>query len=291
MRRLAALGATLLLAVACSSDPAPEATRRLPPEATAEGSVRFLAIGDFGSGGEWQHEIARAMCRHLDRRAFDYVVTTGDNVYKTGNPDGFDRKFFEPYDCLFDAGVSFHASLGNHDILTNGGRPQIRNDAFGMKGRYYAWRLGPVRFLVLDSNDVDAKQLAWMSERLERARTAPWTVVVFHHAVHSGGTEHGSTEGFAELFESRFEDAGVDLVLNGHDHVYSRAESGGITYIVTGGGGGALHDCHDELEEPVEKCVAEHHFLEVKASREALTVMALDKNEGLIERYEVQAND
>jgi 3',5'-cyclic AMP phosphodiesterase CpdA len=187
--------------------------------------------------------------------------------------------------------VRFHASLGNHDVLTEGGRPEIENDAFGMKGRYYAWRLGPVRFVVLDSNELDAEQLAWMSKRLERARPAPWTVVVFHHPVHSGGTEHGPTEGFAELFGPRFEDAGVDLVLNGHDHVYSRADSGGVTYIVTGGGGAGLYNCRDELVEPVEKCVAEHHFLEINASREALTVMALDRNEGLIDRYEVPAND
>jgi hypothetical protein len=144
-----------------------------------------------------------------------------------------------------------------------------------MPARYYAWRLGPVRFTMLDSNNLDAEQLEWMRARLERARSSPWSVVVFHYPVYSGGAKYGSTPGFEETLGDAFARTGVDLVLNGHDHLYSRAESRGVTYLVTGGGGDWLYPCADELPEEVRACKPAQHFIEVEASPRTLTATAL----------------
>ena len=132
LRRLA--GVALLLfawaAVACTPDESPPTRTNL-----GERRVRFLAIGDFGTGKPEQQEVANAMCAHLEREPFDFVVSTGDNVYPDGEPADFEKKFFEPYECLTDEGVRWHSTLGNHDAATAEGQPQIEEPAFGMPAR------------------------------------------------------------------------------------------------------------------------------------------------------------
>jgi hypothetical protein len=98
-------------------------------------------------------------------------------------------------------------------------------------------------------------------------------VVAFHHPVYSPG-DHGSTPGFAEWMPSLFARRGVDIVVNGHDHLYAVSKKlDGIRYVVTGGGGASLYDCH---EHPLFiTCKERHHFLYVRVTVDRLVVQAV----------------
>jgi hypothetical protein len=85
---------------------------RLPLQAK---SVRFAVIGDSGTGGSAQYEIAKEMEAYREIVGFDFVIMLGDNIYGGDSPKNFTRKFEQPYKPLLDAGVKFYASLGNHD--------------------------------------------------------------------------------------------------------------------------------------------------------------------------------
>jgi 3',5'-cyclic AMP phosphodiesterase CpdA len=261
------------------------------PRAVVQGEVAWVAIGDFGTGGSEQRNLANDMCDLHDSVAFDHVVTTGDNVYPSGDPDDFKDVFFDPYECLFDEDVSFRAVLGNHDILTKGGKPELNESRFGMDGHRYRWRLGPVRFLMFDSNQTGRRAMRWLRTRLKDASGAPWTVVVMHHPVYSGGAAHGSTPGFAQKFARRFARRGVDLVLHGHDHVYSRARNRGVTYLVTGGGGAGLYECQHPLPKPVKTCESEHHFLDLRATTEKLSAAAVAIDGTVLDEVDIRPND
>jgi hypothetical protein len=275
----------------CSADRPPREESRLPIRQAPlpENGVRFVVIGDLGTGGEPQRAVAASMCELHDRARFDVVVTTGDNVYPSGSPDDFQEHFKDPYLCLTERGVRWRAALGNHDVETAGGVFEIQDPAFGMPGRYYAWRLGPVRFTMLDSNNLDPVQLDWMRARLEDARAAPWSVVVFHHPVFSGGAKYGNTDGFDDLLGETFARTGVDLVLNGHEHVYSRAEDGDVAYLVSGGGGAGLYPCAGDFPPEVSVCQAVHHFLEIEATPRSLIAIPIT-TEGAIERVRIAPN-
>ncbi len=78
-------------------------------------SVRFAVIGDSGTGGSAQYEIAKEMEAYRELVGFDFVIMLGDNIYGGDSPKNFVRKFELPYKPLLDAGVKFYASLGNHD--------------------------------------------------------------------------------------------------------------------------------------------------------------------------------
>jgi 3',5'-cyclic AMP phosphodiesterase CpdA len=254
------------------------------PAPALEEPFTFAVIGDFGTGMPAQHEVAARMCRWRANKPFDLVITTGDNVYDHGHPDDFPAKFFEPYRCLLDEGVRFHASLGNHDVETDGGRPQLQEPAFGMKGRNYVVREGGVRFVIADSNPLDK---SWLRRAAARREGDRWVVVAFHHPVYSGGTEHGSTVGFEDV-SRMLARRDVDLVLNGHDHIYSasRRMEGGVRYVVTGGGGAPLYGCTSRSY--IRRCVSRHHFLYVTASEEELRVRAVPRNGKPFHRFTIR---
>ena len=235
------------------------------------GDFSFAVIGDFGTGGAAQMAIARRMCKWRQHHPFDIVITTGDNIYPDGAPSRFKSEFVRPYHCLRRRGVEFHASLGNHDAITRRGNPEVANSKFGMGGHNYVYRAGGVRFVVADSNALSRR---WLRKALTADEGDRWTVPVFHFPVYSPGTGHGSTPGYRPGLPRMFRRKGVDLVLNGHDHIYSVTKSlGGIRYVVTGGGGGPLYGCTDRSY--VAKCKAVNHFLYVTATAEEISVEAV----------------
>src|SRR5918999_1495700 len=78
-------------------------------------SVRFLVIGDAGTGDRQQNEVAAQIVRYRAEFPFTFAIMLGDNIYGKERPQDFLKKFERPYKNLLDSGVKFHAALGNHD--------------------------------------------------------------------------------------------------------------------------------------------------------------------------------
>jgi 3',5'-cyclic AMP phosphodiesterase CpdA len=199
-------------------------------------SVRFAAIGDMGTGEKPQYQVAQQMTSVRQTFPFDFVIMLGDNIYGGSSPKDFEKKFEMPYKPLLDAGVKFYACLGNHD------NPNERlYKVFNMNGSsYYTFKKGNVRFFALDSNYMDAKQLAWLEKQLQDAGNKDWKICFFHHALYSTAKAHGSSVELRSLLEPMFIKYGVDAVFAGHDHVYERIHPQGGIYYFTEGSSGQL---------------------------------------------------
>jgi hypothetical protein len=155
----------------------------------------------------------------------------------------------------------YDATLGRFRAITD---PTIGNHEYygpgtiATKGYFYYWRSPPHAYsfdaagwhvVSLDAN-VEYKQLQpgtaqyqWLAQDLAASRS-PCTLVFFHEPRWSVG-EHGSDANLAAIW-SLLAGAGVDLVLNGHDHGYQRwlpldgqgqPAAGGVTELVVGTGG------------------------------------------------------
>jgi hypothetical protein len=259
-------------AAGSSASPSPE-----PPEAFS-----FAVIGDFGTGMRSQRIVARRMCRWRRDNPYGLVVTTGDNIYPDGSGARFQRNFFDPYACLLDNGVRFRAVLGNHDVLTNDGRPELDEPAFGMRRRNYVFRRAGIRFVMMNTTRINR---TWLEKALEAADGDAFTIVAMHHPVFSPG-KHGSTPGLRPELPRLFRAAGVDLVLAGHDHLYSVTRVlRGIRYVVTGGGGAPTYACRDKWF--VDVCRRRHHFLYVTADGGYLRVRAVSARGRIFDRFRV----
>jgi 3',5'-cyclic AMP phosphodiesterase CpdA len=197
------------------------------------GTVKFAVIGDNGTGEAPQRETADRMATVRQRFPFDFVLMMGDSFYGAQRPSDLVLKFERPYKALLDAGVTFHAALGNHDEPASVDYPPLN-----MGGRrYYSFVRGPVRFLVLDTNSLDPRQLQWAEETLQAAREH-WKIAYFHHPLYSSAGRHGASVDIRLRLEPLFTTYGVTVVFSGHDHVYERLKpQKGITYFVCGSGG------------------------------------------------------
>ena len=209
----------------------------------ADASVKFAVIGDSGRGWAPQYDVARRMASYRERFAFPLVLMVGDNIYEgPASPEDYRTKFEEPYRALLDAGVRFHAVLGNHDDPA-----EVSYPGFNMGGeRYYSFEpAGPpmarlrdlVRVFALDSTNVDATQIAWLDRELGRSR-ALWKLCILHHPLYTGGRYPHSAMLMRWHLESIFVAHGVHAVFSGHEHFYQRSTpQQGIVHFITGAAG------------------------------------------------------
>src|SRR5687768_6130630 len=230
--RLRTLLITLCLAVSVA---AAQPVRPAAPPSTlpnAANSVKFLVIGDTGTGGREQYQVAVKIAEARQRFPFTFAIMLGDNLYGSENASAYVSKFERPYKPLLDAGVKFYAALGNHD------EPSQRNYAkFNMDSkRYYTHGHGDVEFFVLDSTYMTPQQIDWLGNELEES-DAEWKIPYMHHPMYSSGEKHGSERDLQALVEPLFVKHGVDVVFAGHEHFYERLKpQKGIFYITQGGG-------------------------------------------------------
>ena len=196
-------------------------------------ALRFAAIGDNGTGEKPEYEVGEQMARAHTAFPFDFVVMLGDNIYGKKGPKEFERKFEEPYKDLLTNGVKFYASLGNHDD------PNERfYQPYNMNGqRYYKLSKGAVDLFALDSTYFDRSQLDWLVKQLSSSN-AKWKICFFHHPLYSASHFHGPDVDLRSQLEPILEKYNVNVVLNGHEHVYERIKpQHGIYYFVLGNSG------------------------------------------------------
>ena len=140
---------------------------------------------------------------------------------------------------------------GNHEYLKGLSRKLERR--FTLTFPYYevedesdnalfSFAKGDARFFLLDSNkdiwDL-GEQRDWLKKQLAECKEQ-WKIVVLHHPLHSikGAANNLGVKAY---FDGVVKEAGVDLVLQGHEHAYARSsveltESGEVTsplYVVT----------------------------------------------------------
>ena len=238
-------------------------------------ALRFFALADTGSGNANQRAVGLRMAERHRLRPVDLVLLGGDNIYPDGNLLEVQRTFQLPYRELLAAAVPFHAVLGNHDIRTDNGEPQLRYRPFGMAGRWYSLRRGPVAFFLIDTN-LNARwqhQMPWLKKALA-ASDAPWKVVVGHHPIYSAGLYGDDPAAIARL-GPLFQRHGVQLYINGHEHNYERTRPiDGTTYLTVGGGGAWLRPVVANARSA--RAVSAYSFAELSVEGDTLTLEAWD---------------
>jgi tartrate-resistant acid phosphatase type 5 len=200
-------------------------------------ATRILAVGDFGVGGATERATGSAIRAWEKNNPANVLLTLGDNDY-TRSPTAFRQNWRDTFGWLRPADVWVRGALGNHDVLVQEGRYEF--GSLRMPAKYYESSRRDLDIFVLNSNSVGQTQTTWLRRHLA-ASTAKWKIVVFHHPAYSCGG-YLSNPAVVSRWVPLFEQYGVTLVLNGHDHDYQRfAPHNGVTYVVHGGGGQELY--------------------------------------------------
>ncbi|HUQ03686.1 MAG TPA: metallophosphoesterase [Kofleriaceae bacterium] len=248
----------------------PDAAAAFDAEASGGAVVRFVMMGDQGTGTAKQYAVAAAIRQVCAAEGCDFVVLLGDNLY----PDGADSTSDPVWQTAFEmpyAGldVPFHAILGNHDFGRSGTdweREDIQVDYSSVSPRWhmphphYAMLQGPVAFLMLDTNRLmwdmvdDGDQRLFWNDAYPAIANAPWRIAVGHHPYRSNG-HHGNMGSYGggdslapqndgasmkAFFDERV-CGHVDLYVAGHDHdmewLNAPEHCGGTELVVSGAGG------------------------------------------------------
>jgi hypothetical protein len=233
----------------------------------ANDHVRFAVIGDSGTGGKGQREVADQMFAVWKRYPFDTVLMLGDNIYGGESTRDFSEKFERPYEDLLNSGVKFYASLGNHDEAK-----QISYPGFNMGGhRYYSVVLSRyLRAISLDSTAMDGNQIRWLEDQLSGTQSQ-WTVVFMHHPLYSSGKRHGPSLHLREVLEPLLIKYRVDVVFSGHEHFYERLEpQNGVQYFISGAAGKLRRSNIRHLNETGCGLDQDNSFMLLQATEELL---------------------
>ena len=201
-------------------------------------SFQFIYFGDVqvNTRSLWSRVIREAFAKAPNAQLQLYA---GDIVNRAN--------WDEEWGDWFDAGGFIHSMIpglpspGNHDHfdLPNGvraasvfWRPQFNlplNGPEGLEETCYFVDVQGVRFISLNSDQAEESdryletQRVWL-ERVLQHNPNTWTVVTFHHPIYSPkGTRDNPR--MRETFKPLFDQYGVDLVLQGHDHTYARGMS------------------------------------------------------------------
>ncbi len=255
--------------------------------------IVFAVIGDYGIAGQPLLDVSNLIKSWNP----DFIVTVGDNNYPDGaawsiddNIGQYFHEYIFKYKGKYGSGSPtrrFYPSLGNHD-WTTGAKAYF--DFFGYYNpvTYYDFTQGPVRFFVLDSDrnepdgiTSDSAQARWLRKTMPIS-TAPFNVVVFHHAAYSSG-RHGSTE----YMRWPFKDWGADVVMSGHDHVYERLLVNGIPYFVNGIGGAEIYNFNDILPESQVRYNQDFGAMRVEATSAYMKFQMYSRASVLVDEYTI----
>ncbi len=161
---------------------------------------------------------------------------------------------------------------------------------------YYTYTYGNAQFFSLDTNKPvgpGSEQWNWLDAELSKS-TAKWKIAYHHHPVYSSDeNDYGdSYKGPSKLGDSKvrplaslYEKHNVDIVFNGHIHVYERSfpvrdgkvvEKNGVVHITSGGGGGGLEAATPSRTWFQKRFYAGHHICYVTVNGGTLEMQAFD---------------
>ncbi|MDR2156654.1 MAG: phosphodiester glycosidase family protein, partial [Clostridiales Family XIII bacterium] len=195
----------------------------------------FLFAGDpqIGSSGNvpqdvkgWSRTVGRAIDSFPET---DFIVSAGDQVENNNNETQY-AGFLSPEEL---PALPLAPTIGNHDLnvaFQHHFNVPNHNSALGNTsanaGGDYSYVYGNTLFMVLNSNNSGiAEHKEFMTESIEANPDVDWKIVTFHHAIYSTASHTNDDDIVYRRtnWVGAFDELGIDVVLNGHDHVYDRS--------------------------------------------------------------------
>lgn len=228
---------------------APDLFFKTMPNYGQKGNYRFWVIGDAGTGGADQRNVRSSFITYNNNKHIDGWIWLGDNAYESGfnseyQANVFTNNTFEsvlkntvvwpaPGNHDYNNHLPFSPSPAYYDIFSLPTAGECGGLASGTE-KYYSYNYGNIHFIVLDSYDESRSSTGTMATWLLNdlnANSQPWVIAYWHHPPYTKGSHNSDNSSFldGELVDIRqniipiLESKGVDLVLNGHSHVYERS--------------------------------------------------------------------
>lgn len=277
--RLLVAGILVIMVLAGCTQPGQNGDDDADPPPAMGDPVRFLAIGDMGTGDQPQLDVAAAMGTVCDDLGCDFVIGMGDNIYEVGVTSPYDPQFITKFEQPYaDFDIPFYMTLGNHDNAGVRGahatgdfqvdyaaRDDRLHDIFQMPDRWYTHQHGDVLFVAMDTNivfdnnsaappqtasalsdDVNGVQQAEFIDDAIATSNASWVITHGHHPIYSNGDHGNFGAPWSYWLRDRICRNPVDLAFAGHDHdmqwLQSKEAGCGDTEFLVSGAAAKIRD-------------------------------------------------
>ncbi len=292
--------------------PWPDVTFRTAPPADAT-QVTFAGLGDSrpGSASSSPSQAALDIAAQMAQHTFAFALHTGDIVHSGGICTGTDsswnqylRGYFDVYETTIRQ-TPLYPAVGNHELNNGSCGYQAYTDVYhlpenapsGDEERYYSFDWGNIHIIALNTEQNFAPgsaQYNWLENDLQNTDRR-WIVILFHRPAYSSGN-HGSDSDVQQHLVPLFEQYGVDVVLNGHDHIYERTcpikngacttvDDGGVVYFVTGGAGASLYSAGNAWFTAYS--ASKHHFMKLAVDDCTMDIQAIDDAGNAFDTYNI----
>ena len=196
---------------------------------------------------------------------------------------------------LLDSNL-YLVARGNHESVPEvlAFKPSIVRDGKEL----YSFTKGNSFFVCLAMDPNAATAFLEQQLQTPAAKAATWKFVYSHYPVYSTG-DHGS-QGMPNV-EKICDKYGVNMVFNGHDHIYERSHQmyagkvvdkgdaltaeKGTVYMVVGGGGAPLYGVGTATFSHIAKSV--NNFTELTTDEHQITVKALNPSGAVIDAFTI----
>ena len=227
--------------------------------------TRWILISDLQFGHRSAQvrdnsDRARRLIDQVVREAPDFVINAGDHIngeVKAGDAERRNvRRLWTEYHRAMHPLTECRpviSAIGNHDQTGQAASPKefCRQTRRAGKLPYYSVTIGSVHVIVLDIVArrhqggflAGTPQAKWLARDLKRPRQAACTIAVGHYPIfmrprHAGGNDpslyYNELTKETGVLLPMLLDAGVDLYLCGHHHVYERSRYQGLTQVMAG---------------------------------------------------------
>jgi len=245
-------------------------------------SATIIIYGDSRTG----HQIHQKIINEIIKTKPAIVFHTGDLAEDGLNPAQWDT-FNEIVSDLVKI-TQFYPALGNHE---NNSPLYFDNFVLPNNERWYSVEKDNLYFIVLDSNSdcsIGSEQYLWLENNLQNInKNIKFIIAIFHHPSFSTGPHDEDEKGLRQTIVPLFEQYGVDIVFNGHDHDYEMSLYNNIYYIVTGGGGAPLYD--QARTSPYSQLFIKiYHFCKLSLVNNQLIIEVYDIDSNLIDKFMIK---
>ncbi len=212
-------------------------------ETDSEDSFNFLFVSDpqIGASGNMDNDAVgwKATLKLAEEMFPDtsLLISAGDQIDWDINEEQY-RRFLAPSEL---SSLALAPTIGNHDAATslysehfNNPNNTLNGFAYGATeaGGDYWYTYNNALFIHLNSNNLSAAEhKAFMQAAFDANPDATWNILVMHQSLFSGGGNHirDPIVALRNVLVPVITEFDFDVVLSGHDHIYSRS------YMMTDG--------------------------------------------------------
>lgn len=200
---------------------------QVPSEAEDKQTAEIAARNDAFS---WNKTLNAALNDHPE---IDFIVSAGDQINNTSDDNGQELEYAGLLAADVMTGMPIATTIGNHDSKFanyqnhfNVPNPYKEEQNATPAGNGYYYSYGDALFIVLNTNNYNcADHEALIQRAIASDSDAKWKIVTFHQDIYGSGLDHSDSDGIVlrTQLTTIFDKYDIDVVLQGHDHTYSRS--------------------------------------------------------------------